>query len=117
MLEHPCFWGCLHPLGCQCADQVAFSLFADKSTADEWKEQIKRNTLGDIITALCHYEKNYSKQNTGRNRQTIALLNDPKLNDKQAEGIKGTYELMLKTATKEAKRIKEEKAKTSEMKL
>ena len=32
-------------------------VFADKSTADEWKEQTKRNTLGYMKVAMRHYEK------------------------------------------------------------
>ena len=32
-------------------------VFADKSTADEWKEQTKRNTLGYMKVTMRHYKK------------------------------------------------------------
>ena len=69
---------------------------ADKATSDEWAEQTRINTLGYMQVVMRHYEKTVQ-------RQTKAL--------------KGTYEQMLKSATEEAKRIKEERATASERKL
>eukprot|EP00731_Ephydatia_muelleri_P013009 Em0007g319a len=74
-------------------------VFADETTTQEWKEQTKQNTLGETQT------------------ETIQLLNDTRLNERQRKGLKGKYELMLKAASDQAKKIKCERDQSSEKKL
>ena len=66
-----------------------------------------------------HYEKtikNRTKTISEIQTDTITILNNPSLNERQTKALMGTYEQMLKSSTEEAKRIKEERATASERK-
>ena len=67
-------------------------VFADKSMADEWMNKLD---ITHWVTLSCYapLQKNNSKQNTDDNRmqtktETMAMLNDPELNDRQAKCLK-----------------------------
>ena len=58
--------------------------------------------------------KNRTKTISDIQTDTITILNNPSLNERQTKALKGTYEQMLKLATEEAKQIR---AAASERKL
>ena len=95
-------------------------VFADETTTQEWKEQTKQNTLGYMKVAIRHYDKTITDRTSTISEtqtETIQLLNDTRLNERQRKGLKGTYELMLKAASDQAKKIKCERDQSSEKKL
>ena len=95
-------------------------VFADETTTQEWKEQTKQNTLGYMKVAIRHYDKTITDRTftiSETQTENIQLLNDTRLNERQRKGLKGTYELMLKAASDQAKNIKCERDQSSEKKL
>ena len=95
-------------------------VFADETTTQEWKEQTKQNTLGYMKVAIRHYDKTITDRTSTISEtqtETIQLLNDTRLNERQRKGLKGKYELMLKAASDQAKKIKCERNQSSEKKL
>ena len=95
-------------------------VFADETTSAEWKEQTKLNTLGYMKVAIRHYEKTISDRTATidvTQTDTVTMLNDTRLSERQRKGLKGTYELMLKAASDQAKKIKAERDQSSEKKL
>ena len=70
--------------------------------------------------AIRHYDKTITDRTSTISEtqtETIQLLNDTRLNERQRNSLKGTYELMLKAASDQAKKIKCERDQNSEKKL
>ena len=93
---------------------------ADETTTKLWKEQTKINTLGYMRVAMTHYENivRDRTENIGEiQKETLETINEPSLSELQTKALRGTYEQLLKSATEEARKVRPERAQTSEQKL
>ena len=93
---------------------------ADEETAQEWRDQIKTNTLGFMGIAKRHHKKTIKKSTEAiaeTQEAAIKKIADADLNDRQKRAIKLTYDQLIKSATEEAHKVKRERDEASKGKL
>ena len=69
---------------------------------------------------MTHYENiiRDRTENIGEiQKETLETINEPFLNELQTKALKGMYGQLLKSATEEARKVRLERAQTSEQKL